>query len=164
MEAAQKEKLGQKWACVACGIKFYDLNSPEPSCPRCKADPRQAPAVAPKTKGRKSTAKKTTAKKTTAKKTTAKKTPAKKTTAKKTPAKKTTANKTPAKKTPAKKTTAKKTPAKKNTRAKKTNEEGSSEAGADPELELEPEIDDIDLEELDLAGSEDIADEEVTKD
>ena len=156
MEVALKEKLGQKCACVACGIKFYDLNSLEPSCPRCKADPREVPAVAPKkTKARKSTAKKSTTKKTAAKKTTAKKPPAKKT-----PAQKTAAKKAPAKKTPANN----KTPAKKPTARKASDKEGSSEAGADPDLELEQQFDDIDLDELDLAGSEDIADEEVAKD
>lgn len=35
--------LGKKYTCYACGIKFYDLNRPEPICPKCHADQRNAP-------------------------------------------------------------------------------------------------------------------------
>lgn len=38
-----KEKLGQRYACFQCGTKFYDLNRPEPLCPDCGADQREAP-------------------------------------------------------------------------------------------------------------------------
>jgi len=38
-----KEKLGKRYACFQCGTKFYDLNRPEPLCPECGADQRQAP-------------------------------------------------------------------------------------------------------------------------
>lgn len=36
-------RLGQKWACFRCGAKFYDLNKPEPLCPRCETDQRTRP-------------------------------------------------------------------------------------------------------------------------
>jgi len=35
--------LGTRYACWQCGTKFYDLNKPNPACPRCGADPREAP-------------------------------------------------------------------------------------------------------------------------
>jgi uncharacterized protein (TIGR02300 family) len=35
--------LGVKHVCWKCGAKFYDLKKPEPACPKCGADPRQAP-------------------------------------------------------------------------------------------------------------------------
>lgn len=34
--------LGTKWECFSCGVKFYDLGRPEPLCPKCGADQRQA--------------------------------------------------------------------------------------------------------------------------
>ena len=40
-----KEKLGQRYTCFECGVKFYDLNRPEPLCPDCNADQRIAPAT-----------------------------------------------------------------------------------------------------------------------
>ncbi len=40
-----KEKLGQRYSCFECGVKFYDLNRPEPLCPECKADQRSAPVT-----------------------------------------------------------------------------------------------------------------------
>lgn len=39
-----KSKLGTRYVCFSCGTKFYDLNRPEPTCPECSADQRQAPA------------------------------------------------------------------------------------------------------------------------
>lgn len=39
--------LGTRYACWQCGTKFYDLNKPEPTCPKCGADPREAPKNAP---------------------------------------------------------------------------------------------------------------------
>src|SRR5262249_6690668 len=58
MDAARKTKLGQKWACYSCGAKFYDLQKPEPLCPKCGADQRQSPAFEkPKrTRGKKAAA------------------------------------------------------------------------------------------------------------
>ena len=38
-----KSKLGGRYVCFQCGTKFYDLNRPEPTCPECSADQRQAP-------------------------------------------------------------------------------------------------------------------------
>jgi hypothetical protein len=46
MDAARKVKLGQRWVCYACEAKFYDLNRPEPLCPKCKADQRESPVFA----------------------------------------------------------------------------------------------------------------------
>lgn len=42
---ARRNKLGVKWNCYSCGAKFYDLNQPEPLCPKCGADQRERPAV-----------------------------------------------------------------------------------------------------------------------
>ncbi len=44
MDAARKTKLGQKWSCYSCQAKFYDLQKPDPKCPKCGADQRQSPA------------------------------------------------------------------------------------------------------------------------
>ena len=35
--------LGEKYVCFSCGKKFYDLGKPEPRCPKCGADQREAP-------------------------------------------------------------------------------------------------------------------------
>ena len=46
--------LGKKYTCYSCHTKFYDLGKPEPICPKCGADQRDAedtPVVAP-TRGR----------------------------------------------------------------------------------------------------------------
>jgi hypothetical protein len=37
-------KLGMRYVCFECGAKFYDLNRPEPLCPKCGADQRVRPA------------------------------------------------------------------------------------------------------------------------
>jgi hypothetical protein len=42
--AEKKPGLGAKWACFHCGAKFYDLNRPEPICPKCHSDQREQPA------------------------------------------------------------------------------------------------------------------------
>ena len=42
--------LGKKYTCYSCHTKFYDLGKPEPICPKCGADQRdaeEAPVVAP---------------------------------------------------------------------------------------------------------------------
>ena len=64
-KAAQVAKFGKKFTCYACAVKFYDLNKPEPLCPKCQADQRESPAFEkPKTKrARKKVAKKVTKKK-----------------------------------------------------------------------------------------------------
>lgn len=38
-----KAKLGSRYTCFQCGTKFYDLNRPDPLCPECSADQRNAP-------------------------------------------------------------------------------------------------------------------------
>lgn len=38
--------LGKKWNCFSCGAKFYDLGKPDPSCPKCGANQKNAPAKA----------------------------------------------------------------------------------------------------------------------
>ncbi len=43
-------KLGAKWACFECGAKFYDLNRPEPLCPKCGANQHERPLNEPKDK------------------------------------------------------------------------------------------------------------------
>ena len=39
-----KSKLGTRYACFKCSTKFYDLTKPEPTCPECGADQREAPS------------------------------------------------------------------------------------------------------------------------
>jgi uncharacterized protein (TIGR02300 family) len=39
--------LGTKYTCFKCGAKFYDLKRPEPICPKCGADQREASASRP---------------------------------------------------------------------------------------------------------------------
>ena len=34
--------LGNKYECFSCGAKFYDLGKPEPICPKCGANQRDA--------------------------------------------------------------------------------------------------------------------------
>ncbi len=37
--------LGVKHTCWKCSTKFYDLKKSDPACPKCGADPRDAPVV-----------------------------------------------------------------------------------------------------------------------
>jgi uncharacterized protein (TIGR02300 family) len=39
-----KEEWGNRFVCYSCGCKYYDLNRPEPLCPRCGADPKEVAA------------------------------------------------------------------------------------------------------------------------
>lgn len=39
----RRARLGTKYSCFSCGAKFYDLNKPEPLCPKCGADQRERP-------------------------------------------------------------------------------------------------------------------------
>lgn len=39
----RSERLGGKHQCFACGAKFYDLNRPEPVCPKCQANQLEKP-------------------------------------------------------------------------------------------------------------------------
>jgi hypothetical protein len=43
-------KLGVKHTCFQCGAKFYDLFRPEPLCPKCGVDQREAPKIDTKRK------------------------------------------------------------------------------------------------------------------
>ncbi|MDP2304573.1 MAG: FYDLN acid domain-containing protein [Pseudomonadota bacterium] len=43
-----KSKLGKRFQCFQCGLKFYDLNRPEPLCPKCGADQRENPNPDPR--------------------------------------------------------------------------------------------------------------------
>jgi uncharacterized protein (TIGR02300 family) len=43
--------LGTKHVCFKCNTKFYDLKKPDPICPKCGADQREATA---KPEGRRS--------------------------------------------------------------------------------------------------------------
>lgn len=38
-----KASLGTRYVCYVCGTKFYDLLRPNPTCPDCSADQREAP-------------------------------------------------------------------------------------------------------------------------
>ncbi|MBK5258635.1 MAG: FYDLN acid domain-containing protein [Thermoanaerobaculia bacterium] len=47
--------LGKKYTCYSCHTKFYDLGKPEPLCPKCGADQRDAddkPVATSSRKGR----------------------------------------------------------------------------------------------------------------
>jgi uncharacterized protein (TIGR02300 family) len=39
--------LGNKFVCYKCSSKFYDLKKPDPVCPKCGADQREAAASKP---------------------------------------------------------------------------------------------------------------------
>jgi uncharacterized protein (TIGR02300 family) len=39
--------FGTKYVCFKCSTKFYDLKKPDPICPRCGADQREAAASRP---------------------------------------------------------------------------------------------------------------------
>lgn len=43
MPEDRKAKLGEKYTCFSCGARFYDMNKPEPLCPKCGADQRKKP-------------------------------------------------------------------------------------------------------------------------
>lgn len=65
----QRARLGAKWTCTACEVRFYDLHRDPATCPSCGQVQDQEPPEKPKKK-RKSTRKKSTAKKSTRKKST----------------------------------------------------------------------------------------------
>ncbi|HCF62410.1 MAG TPA: TIGR02300 family protein [Myxococcales bacterium] len=39
--------MGTKYTCFKCGTRFYDLKRPEPLCPKCGADQREAASIKP---------------------------------------------------------------------------------------------------------------------
>ena len=43
-----KSKLGKRYVCFECELKFYDLNKPDPVCPKCGADQRNDPSPDPR--------------------------------------------------------------------------------------------------------------------
>jgi len=43
-----KSKLGTRYRCFDCGVKFYDLNRPEPICPACGTNQLDDPAPDPR--------------------------------------------------------------------------------------------------------------------
>ncbi len=36
-------KFGKKFVCWSCATKFYDLNKPNPKCPKCGSNPEDDP-------------------------------------------------------------------------------------------------------------------------
>jgi len=50
LTAEGRSRLGAKWECFSCGAKFYDLNRPEPLCPKCGANQLDRPKLVPKAK------------------------------------------------------------------------------------------------------------------
>ena len=45
--------LGVRYTCFVCSAKFYDLNRPEPVCPRCETNQNDRPKEPPKPRVRK---------------------------------------------------------------------------------------------------------------
>jgi hypothetical protein len=43
--------FGTKFQCFQCGTKFYDMHRPEPVCPKCRANQKNAPPEPELTKG-----------------------------------------------------------------------------------------------------------------
>ena len=41
------DKLGTKFSCFSCETKFYDLNKPEPVCPKCETNQLEKPEEEP---------------------------------------------------------------------------------------------------------------------
>ena len=69
----QRARLGTKWTCGSCEVRFYDLNRTPTTCPKCGQIQEELDPEA--TKARKPTRKKSTRKKTTKKATKARKEP-----------------------------------------------------------------------------------------
>jgi hypothetical protein len=38
-------KYGRKYVCFSCGCKFYDMNKPDPFCPKCGSSQKDAPDI-----------------------------------------------------------------------------------------------------------------------
>ncbi len=45
---SSKAALGKRYLCFQCERPFYDLNRPEPVCPKCGADQREDPSPDPR--------------------------------------------------------------------------------------------------------------------
>ena len=52
MDPEKKARLGTRYTCFGCGVRFYDLNKPEPICPKCGVDQRDTPPEEPKPKAK----------------------------------------------------------------------------------------------------------------
>ena len=63
MDPEKKARLGTRYACFSCEIRFYDMNRPEPLCPKCGADQRETPVPEAKPKRKRKAARKKKAKK-----------------------------------------------------------------------------------------------------
>lgn len=50
---AGSSSLGTRYTCFVCSAKFYDLNRPEPLCPRCDTNQHDRPKEPPKPRVRK---------------------------------------------------------------------------------------------------------------
>ncbi|NRA02970.1 MAG: FYDLN acid domain-containing protein [Myxococcales bacterium] len=58
----ERARLGTKWTCGACGVRFYDLHRTPTTCPKCGQVQDELTPETPKKKSRKSTRKKATKK------------------------------------------------------------------------------------------------------
>jgi hypothetical protein len=47
MDAVRAERLGRKWTCFSCGVRFYDFSKAQAVCPRCSNDQSNAPPPVP---------------------------------------------------------------------------------------------------------------------
>ena len=43
-----KALVGKRYTCFKCSCKFYDLNRPDPLCPKCGMDQREDPTPDPR--------------------------------------------------------------------------------------------------------------------
>ena len=58
VDEKKKAKLGTRFTCFSCAVRFYDLNKPEPICPKCSSNQNEAPAVVEKPKPKRKAARK----------------------------------------------------------------------------------------------------------
>lgn len=42
-----RKELGNRHICSSCGIKYYDLHRPVPTCPKCHANPLEGKSYQP---------------------------------------------------------------------------------------------------------------------
>ena len=57
MDADRKARLGERWICFSCAAKFYDLNKPEPLCPKCGSNQHESPLFKKPKRAKKATKK-----------------------------------------------------------------------------------------------------------
>jgi hypothetical protein len=58
VDEKKKAKLGTRFTCFSCAVRFYDLNKPEPICPKCGSNQNEAPAIVEKPKPKRKAARK----------------------------------------------------------------------------------------------------------